>query len=64
MPREAGCECCKKCSRIDTAITEVNTNSWKVVDDGQCTGNEEIYGKQEDVGQNASICFYEVVSVA
>jgi len=55
-PRAVGCECCTKCSEIDLATTEVIDKCWNWVANGEFNGNEEEYGKQEQVGQNLSIC--------
>jgi len=55
MPRAAGCDRHAKCYRIDSAYTEVKETGWKGVDDGQCNRNEEEYGIEDKLGQNASM---------
>jgi len=55
MPRAAECERHAKCSQSNLAYTAVEQTGWKCVGDDQCNQNEEEYGSEEKVGQNASM---------
>ena len=63
MAKTAGCERWARCSRIDSANTEVQQRGWTGVDDGQCNWNEEEWGSEKEVGQNGSM-FHQLLYVS